>query len=132
MLAYLHPALAAFCLVLAFLSLRLGLRQKQKRPPAPPATLKRHLALGPWSVAAMALSAGSGLASAVFVRGWKPLSSPHGWVGLGSALAFAGVWLLGRGLLGDKRQWAGAHGLLALIALFLGGIAALLGIKLLP
>lgn len=133
--AYLHPAMATGTLVLCFLVLRQGLaqrRQRLRKVAAPAGTLKRHSALGPWAVGLFVASAVGGLGSAVVVRGWEPLATWHGRLALGAAAMFAVVWWLGRRLLAQQKQLANTHGVLGLLALFLGGLAAMLGISLLP
>jgi hypothetical protein len=133
--AYLHPAMATVTLVLCFVVLRQGLaqrRQRLRKVAAPAGTLKRHAALGPWAVGLFVASAVGGLGSAVVVRGWAPLATWHGRLALGAAVTFAVVWWLGRRLLAQQKQLANTHGVLGLLALFLGGLAAMLGISLLP
>lgn len=133
--AYLHPAMATVTLVVCFVVLRQGLaqrRQRLRKVAPPPGTLKRHTALGPWAVGLFLASAVGGVGSAVVVRGWAPLATWHGKLALGAAVMFATVWWLGRRLLAQEKQHANTHGVLGLLALFVAGVAAMLGISLLP
>ena len=133
--AYLHPAMATVTLVLCFVVLRQGLaqrRQRLRKVAPPPGTLKRHTALGPWAVGLFVASLVGGLGSAVVVRDWSPLATWHGKLALGAAVMFTTVWLLGRKLLAQEKRHANTHGVLGLLALFLAGVAAMLGISLLP
>ena len=135
LLAYAHPIMAGIGLVLCFVVLRQGLKQRDqrtKKKPAPVGNLKRHVGLGPWAVGVVLASAVGGLGTTVLVRHWKPLATAHGWAGLACAALFGVIWLLGRRVLAQQKHLANAHGLLGVLALFVGGIAALLGIELLP
>lgn len=133
--AYVHPVLATVTLLLAWVVFRQGFHQRKQRltrKPAPEGSWQRHVKLGPWSVGLYIASAVGGLGSAVVLRGWKPLGTFHGWLGLAGTLMFTGLWLLGRGLAkGDKAQ-AGTHGVLGLLAMFAAGLTGVLGISLLP
>lgn len=134
-LAYLHPAIAGLTLLLGFVMLRMGLAQREQRTrkkTAPMGNLKRHATLGPWVIGLYVVSAFGGVGSAILLRGWKPLATWHGRVAVIGALGFVGVWWLGKKLLSGERAQANLHGVLGLLALFLGGISALLGISLLP
>ena len=68
----------------------------------------------------------------MWIRGWAPLETTHGKLGLLAAVDFGLVWWLGRKLLARRKELAGRHGLLAVAGLFAGGIAALLGLYHLP
>lgn len=134
-LAFAHPLFATAVLVLCFIELRAGLRQRTfrtRKVAPPPGNLKRHTRLGPWAVGLFAAAAVGGLGSSVALRDWAPLGTWHGRVGLAATLLYALVWLLGRKLLGGAKQHANLHGVLATLGLFLGGICALLGLDLLP
>lgn len=128
--AYLHPALGATALLLAFQVLRLGLEQRRlRRARQGGSALKRHMASGPWAAGLFGLAAATGVASAVLVRGWAPLATWHGRLGLAATAGFGVVFWLARALPGPGAK---AHGLWGLGALFVGGLAALMGIALLP
>lgn len=135
LLSYVHPALSAAGVLLAFITLRQGLRQRRQRLrglQAPAANVKRHAFAGAWAVGLIGFSAVGGVISAVVLRGWKPLGTMHGRLGLGCAMSFAVVWWLGRRLVNRHKHLANRHGLLGLVTLFLGGVTLLLGIELLP
>lgn len=134
-MAYVHPLVASAALVLSVFVLNLGLKQRDQRRgkgSAPSGNLARHLALGPWVVALCWVAVVGGVGTAVVVRGFAPMGTLHAWAGLFCAVGFTGVWWLGRAQLGARQRDATRHGLVALLAVFLGGIAALLGIELLP
>lgn len=135
LLAYGHPAMASVALLLAWLVFRAGFHQRiqrLRRVQAPAGSLARHLKLAPWSVGLLVASTIGGVGSAVTLRGWKPLATFHGVLGVVTALIFVGLWLLGRQLTGGKKHLANAHGVLALLSLFAAGLAGVLGISLLP
>lgn len=134
-LPYLHPLIAALTLVLAWLVFRQGLHQRTqrlRRVTAPSGSRQRHVRLGPVVTALFVVSAGSGALSAVLLRDWKPLASFHGKLGLLSVIAFGVMWLWGRRLVGGEQALANRHGVLGVIAMFLAGLTAVLGISLLP
>lgn len=134
-LVYGHPALATVALLLAFLVFRQGFHQRRlrlRRVTPPAGNLARHLRLGPWVVGLVVLATVGGLGSAVRLRGWKPMATTHGWVGLAAMLGFVALWLLGRAMQQGRRQLAGTHGLVGLFTLFAAGLAGVLGISLLP
>lgn len=135
LLPYLHPLIATLTLVLAFFVFRDGFAQRKQRLrrfPAPQGSRARHVRLGPWSMAAMLVSAATGLVTAVLVRNWKLLDTFHGWLGLGTTLLFVVMWLLGRPLVARGGPQANTHGILGLLSLFAGGLTGVLGISLLP
>ena len=134
-LPYVHPFLATVALLLAWLVFRQGLQQRTQRlrkVPAPPASRARHVRWGPWATGLFVVSALTGVLTAVWVRAWKPLLTFHGRLGLVSVLAFAVMWWWGRALQGGARTLAQRHGVLGVIAMFLAGLTAVLGISLLP
>jgi hypothetical protein len=132
---YVHPFIGTLALLLAFFVYRDGFAQRKqrlRRIPAPQGSRARHARLGPWSMALMILSAGTGLLTAVLVRNWKLLGSFHGWMGLGTVGIFVALWLLGRKLVEKGGPSANTHGVLGLLSLFAGGLTGVLGISLLP
>lgn len=134
-LAFVHPIFAAAVLLFCFLQLRSGLQLRTLRTrkvQPPPGTLKRHSRSGPWALGLFAASAVGGAGSAVVLREWTPLGTWHGRLGLAAVLLYAVVWVMGRKLLAGEKQHAHLHGVLATLALFVGGICALLGLDLLP
>jgi len=134
-LAYLHPAMATVALLLSWVVFRQGFHQRTqrlRRVPAPPNSYARHVKLGPWNVALLIASALGGLGSAVLLRGWKPLATFHGKLGVLSAILFGLMWWLGRALAAGDKSGANRHGVLGVFSLFAAGLAGLLGISLLP
>jgi Protein of unknown function (DUF4079) len=135
LLAWGHPIIASTGLVLAFIVLRWGLAQRRQRlsgKPAPAGNLKRHSQLGPWAAGILAAATFGGVGSAVFLRGWKPLASAHGKLGVVCGISFALMWWLGRRLLAGEKRWAGLHGVLGAVSFFAGLVAGLLGLTMLP
>lgn len=135
LLPYVHPLIGTLGLVLAFFVFRDGLAQRKQRlvgRTAPSGSRARHVVRGPWAAALIGAALVGGLGSAVFVRGWAPMDKVHGWVGAFTALLFGALWWLGRRLVRGDKRWAGVHGWLGLLALFAGGLTAVLGISLLP
>jgi cytochrome bd-type quinol oxidase subunit 2 len=133
--SFIHPAIAATGLVLAFISVQRGLvirDARVKKRPTPAGAPSRHVSLARPAVIVLLVSFCLGLASAVFVRGFKPMDTTHGWLALASAVGFAGTGLIGTGLTKDKSKRRGLHVACSLLGLALGFIAALTGIELLP
>ena len=134
-LAFAHPIVIGAAFLLALVVFRQGLKQRDgrtKRLPVPPGNLKRHSTLGPWAVGLIVLGTIGGLLSATLVRGWSPLGSWHGRLGVLATALFCVEWWLGRRLLQQQKQLANTHGLLAVAAMGVGVITVLLGIEMLP
>jgi hypothetical protein len=130
-----HPAFATFALAMAVFAFRDGFAQRKlrlRREPAPEGSRARHVKWAPVAVLVMVGSMFGGVASAVFIRGWSPLATFHGKLGVWSVLSFAALWWLGRRLEAGQRGEANRHGVLGVLALFAAGVTALLGISLLP
>ena len=68
----------------------------------------------------------------MWLRGWDPLATLHGWLGLLAALLFAGVGVLGLRLRAGDRRLVSAHGLAGLLAVMIAALAAMAGFVLLP
>lgn len=133
--SFIHPALAAIGLVLAWLAMRRGLVLRDarvRRQPSPVGAAQRHLNLARPAVVLLVLSAPLGLLSAVLVRQFKPMATAHGWLALVAALAFAATGLIGSKLTRDRTKRRALHVAFSLVGLGLGLIAALTGIELLP
>lgn len=130
-----HPAFAVVVLALSVFVFRDGFAQRKvrlRRQPAPEGSRARHVKWAPWSVGLMAAVAVGGVGSSVLIRGWAPLATFHGKLGVGATLAFGALWWLGRKLQAGERQVANQHGVLGVLALFAAGLTGLLGISLLP
>ena len=134
-IAYFHPVIAGVVLVLLAWMLTMGLTQRAQRTrkkPAPPGNLKRHSTLGPYLVVGYLFVGWIGVTTAVFARKMTPLASWHGRLALLGGVGFVTVWVLGRTLLKGEKSRANLHGVLGVVSLFVAGIAALLGISMLP
>jgi hypothetical protein len=133
--SFIHPAVAAVGLTLAWWTLQRGLvirDARVKKRPAPAGATQRHLALARPAVWSLVAASVLGLATAVLVRGMKPLASGHGWAAVVATAGFAGTFLIGQGLLKDRGRRRQLHVAFSLVGLGLGLIAAVLGIELLP
>jgi hypothetical protein len=134
-IAYLHPVIAGLVLLLMAWMLSMGLTQREQRTrkkAAPPGNLKRHSKLGPFVVSGYVFAWWVGLATAVTVRNMTPFMSWHSRLATLGGIGFVTVWLLGRKLLAGDKARANLHGVISVISLFAAGIAALLGISMLP
>ena len=135
LLVYGHPLLATVSVFLAFLVYRDGFAQRKlrlRRIQPPEGSRARHVKLGPWSMALMIASALTGLASALWLREWKLLATFHGKLAVVTTLMFVVMWWLGRRLVAGERARANTHGVLGVVSMFAMGLAAVLGISLLP
>lgn len=134
-LIYGHPLLATVSVFLAFLVYRDGFAQRKlrlRRIQPPEGSRARHVKLGPWSMALMIASALTGMVSALWLREWKLLATFHGKLALTTTLMFVVMWWLGRKLVAGERERANTHGVLGVLSMFAMGLAAVLGISLLP
>jgi len=131
-LAYLHPLAMLAVLGLGLVVLREGARIRAARLRRRPFDSRRHRRLARWFVVLAALGVGTGLGSAVVLRGMDPLQSVHAWLVGPAALAFllAGALglLLERGAGPTVRRihlLAGTLGLLSALAGAIAGFAIL-------
>jgi hypothetical protein len=134
-LALVHPAIGALALGTGVLTLRQGLalRDVRRLKGSPPvAGFSRHLGLARACTLIIACSAATGVASVALLRDWSVGATWHGRVGAAAVGLFFCQWLLGRTLVKGRKQVRSKHALLGLAAIFSCGIAALLGIELLP
>ncbi len=135
LLPYAHPVVATVGLLLAFFVFRDGYAQRTQRVfrrQAPEGSRARHVRLGPWVVGLSVLSVVGGLGSAVVLRGWTPLATWHGRLGVLCAVLFLVLRWLGQKLVPQTNHLAARHGVLGLLTLFLAGLTGLLGLSLLP
>jgi hypothetical protein len=133
--SFVHPVVSTAGLVLCWLALRLGLAAREarlKRPAQVESARGRHLRLARPSVLLILLSFPMGLGSAVFVRDLKPLDTAHGWLAAGATACFLATAVLGATLAKGDPKRRGPHVALSLLGSFLGLIAGLTGIELLP
>lgn len=134
-LAHGHPAWMLAALLLVGLTLRAGLalrRARQGRAPRSARLRSRHLRLAKPAVALLWLGALLGPLSSVWLRGWEPLHSFHGALGVLVALLFGTTAALGHRLETGRSRAFDAHALLGAISFLLAGLAALAGFVLLP
>ena len=134
-MAYGHPIVmtGALCLVGLAFSRRLALRKRRLTGlPQGPGPRQAHLSVARWGVALVVLGSISGPLSAFFLRGWSPLGTLHGWLGLVAAMLFALTgwwgWRLEQGISSSFS----AHGWSALLAVAVAALTAAAGMVLLP
>jgi hypothetical protein len=125
----------SIALVLVVRALRSGLvlrRGRRLHARRRPEELARHLGRAKLAVAFVALGWMGGPASMWWLRGRAPFETAHAWAGtLALALFLATAWL-GRRLERGRGRPLGAHALAAALALLAAGLAALMGLVLLP
>ena len=122
-------------LVLLVLTLRLGLALRRHRLSGAlrsRESIDRHIRWALPAVALLAVGFLAGGASAIWLRGWSPIGTLHGGLGLSVLLVFSVVVWLGRSLRQGRSQAAAVHGALALVGVALAALAALAGFVLLP
>jgi Protein of unknown function (DUF4079) len=122
-------------LALAAAALQSGLRMRRARLRAGPRRAgerQRHLRLAKTAVAMVMVGFAAGLGSAVWLRGFEPLASLHGWLALGAAALFAATAWLGHRLEHGALEWRELHARLAIAALLAAAAALGTGFVLLP
>ena len=134
-LSYGHPALVVVGLLLALWALRLGLHLRDfrvRRVIPPKGSLGRHLRLS--QPAAVTLLAGFAIGplSAFVLRGWTPFTTLHAWAGLTAITCFGSTSLIGLKLKKKQSRKAQLHGVLGMVGMLAGALAAVTGIELLP
>lgn len=122
-------------LLLAGVALRFGLELRRarlaRRSPRRGAR-RAHLRFARPAVLLVAVGLVAGPASALWLRGWEPLGSLHGWLGLAAGGLFAATAVLGRRLERGDGSARTAHALCAAFAMLLSAVAAIAGFVLLP
>ena len=123
-------------LAFAGAALRSGLRlrtaRRLRRAP-PPGERPRHLRLAKTAVVLVWIGFAGGPLSAVFLRGFDPFASAHGWLAVTSALLFVATALTGRAMeQGRPNQNRDRHAVLALAAVGFAAAALGTGFVLLP
>jgi hypothetical protein len=122
-------------LLMAGAALRAGLvlrRARAARRPAPPGARQRHLRLARPAVVFVCVGFAGGLASSLWLRGFTPLASFHGLLGVLALALFLATARMGFRL---ERGDAGARALHARLgagALLASVAAAIAGLVLLP
>jgi len=122
------------CLAALFYLLRLGLKMRARRLAGLPrdvSLLRLHLRLARPLVVLVTLGFAGGLASAIWLRGWRGLESFHGVAGAIVVLLFAATAWYGRAAERGEGE-PGVHGALGLVSMLLAGLAAIAGFVLLP
>jgi hypothetical protein len=122
-------------LALAVLALRSGLalrRSRAGRARRTPAMRPAHLRVAKPAVLMLLLGFVGGPVSAVWLRNWDAFHSFHAWAGLAAATLFAAAGLLGHRIEAHGARNFDTHALLAVLAVLLGGLAAVAGFGLLP
>ena len=122
-------------LVLAGLTLRAGLRIRRARrglAPRDPRLRQRHLRLAKPAFALVLVGFVGGPLSAVVLRGWQPLASFHGALGLTVAALFIGAGVLGWRIEHGRARAFEAHAVLGALAVLGAALAAVAGFVLLP
>src|SRR5512145_874744 len=116
-------------------ALRSGLRLRRARlrgAPPPRDGRRRHLRLAKTAVAMVLVGFAGGPISAVWLRGFDPFATLHGWLALGAALLFATTAWLGHRLEHGALQWRELHARLAIASLLAAAAALGTGFVLLP
>ena len=134
-LAYGHPLFMLATIGLALATLRAGLALRRARrlgERRTPQQLARHLRLAKSTLTLVPLGFGAGLASAVWLRGFDPLASAHGWVASGTLALFLATGFLGARLERGRLGARDAHALLGLLAALAAAAAFGTGFVLLP
>jgi hypothetical protein len=123
-------------LAIAAAALRSGLRlrtaRRLRRAP-PPGERPRHLRRAKTAIVLVWAGFTLGPLSAVFLRGFDPLASVHGWLALASLALFTATAVTGRKLeRSGAPQLRDPHAILALSAVALAAAALGTGFVLLP
>ena len=120
---------------LALLTLRAGLavrRARLGRAPRDPSLRRRHLRLAKPAVILVLIGFLGGPISAVWLRGWEPVHSFHGVLGLTVASLFTAAAVMGRRLERGRASARAAHAWLGALAALGAALAAVAGFVLLP
>lgn len=133
-LAWIHPLWMVTSLLLAALTLRLGLRLRRARRARAPrrAERGRHLRLGKTTVTLALLGFLGGPLSMALLRGRVPFGTVHALFGVLAAALFLAAAVLGRRLERGAGASRDLHGALGVGALLAGALAAVMGFVLLP
>ncbi len=125
-------------LAMAGLALRTGLDLRRRRAgtASSAATVaqlrRRHLRLAKPAVVMVLVGFVGGPVSAVFLRGWDPFASFHGWLGLLAAALFGAAATLGHRIEQGRSRAFDVHALLGMLAVLFAAVAAVAGFVLLP
>ena len=133
--AFVHPIAMAVVIVLGLFVYATGMRLRERRvkkKPTPKEHKDRHTRIAQPFVLLFFAGFIAGPLSAVYIRGFAPMNSAHGWLGAAALLLFATAGSLGMGLKQGRSSRAAVHGLLAVLGAMLALAAAIAGIELLP
>lgn len=122
-------------LALAAAALRSGLRMRRARLRGlarRPGERRRHLRLAKAAVAMVSAGFAAGLVSAVWLRGFEPLATLHGWLAVVALALFAATAWLGHRLEHGALEHRELHAGFALAALLSAAAALGTGFVLLP
>jgi hypothetical protein len=130
-LVYVHPALGLVSLCLLVWLATAGFRARHAAPYAS-GSRRLHRRLGNLVAVLFVLSAGSGLATTVFMRDdLSPATTWHAVAGAAGVALIAALYLLGTQV--PRRRWARRlHPWVGIAALAAGGALFVLGVGLLP
>ncbi|MDG2051745.1 MAG: hypothetical protein P8M78_16450 [Myxococcota bacterium] len=134
-LAYGHPVFMTGALVLVGVAFKRGLALRKRRLAGLPrerAQRLAHRSVARWGAGLVILGSISGPVSAIYLRGWSPLGTFHGWLGLMAAILFAVTGWWGWQLDQGASRSVSAHGWSALLAVAMAALAAAAGMVLLP
>ncbi len=125
-------------LTLAAWALRVGLGLRRRRTGRVPggaggAGLRRkHLRVAKPAVALLLVGFVGGPVSAVWLRGWDPFDSFHGWLGLLVASLFGAAAVAGHRIEEGRSRAFDVHALLGILAVLAAAVTAVAGFVLLP
>lgn len=134
-LSYGHPAVVVVGLLLALWALRLGLYLRDfrvRRIVPPKGSLGRHLRLSQPAAIVLAAGFAIGPVSSFVLRGWTPFTSLHAWAGLAALACFGSTSIIGLDLKKKRSRRSQLHGVLGMVGMLAGALAAVTGIELLP
>jgi len=122
-------------LLLVLLALRSGLALRRSRrglARRSPGQRPAHLRVAKPAVGLALIGFVGGLASSVWLRGWEPVHTFHGVLGIAVASLFAAAAFLGHRIEAHRSRAFDAHALLAGLAALGAAVAAVAGFVLLP
>ncbi len=134
-LAWAHPTWMLLSTGAVLVALRQGLRLRRARQAGArrsPELRRRHLLVARPAVAALLVGFVLGPVSAVALRGFEPLGTFHGALGVVVAVLFSGAAWVGHGLAHGRSQARDLHALLGGLGVLLAAVAAVAGFVLLP
>jgi hypothetical protein len=122
-------------LAVAAAALQSGLRLRRARLRGTPRRRderSRHLRLAKTAVAMVMVGFAAGPISAVWLRGFEPFATLHGWLAVLAAALFGATAFLGHRLEHGAQEWRELHARLAIASLLAAAAALGAGFVLLP